>query len=1410
MKKRLLTLFVVLALVLTTIVMPVATIQAEELDDESLAVALEAAQEGTVLLKNSNNALPLAEGEKIALFGGAQRHMGNGTGTGWQINLKGSSIANANPDNVVDPYQAFSAASAEGKVKLYDALSQQYQTDVTYVPDDSMYVSASENADTAIIFIMRHTQSQKKREVTDWYLSDDEKAMLKTLNQKFDKVIAVLNIGGGMEVSWADDPEIGVDALILSMYAGEMGGTALADIMTGEVNPSGKTADTFAKTLNHYENIVAQNSSHEQDFEEDIFVGYRYFETFAKDEVMYPFGYGLSYTSFEFGTPTYKAENGKIIVSVDVKNTGSVAGKEVVQLYFSAPQKTQDGSVKLSKAAVELAGFKKTKLLAPYESETVTLSFDINEMASYDDMGLTGAKSAYVLEAGDYKVYVGNSVREAQSRLAGTYTQDKFKITEQLTQYLSPKNLSKQMIVGFDENGNIVPSYNTSPNDSSYTIATELVPSRAVGDGVFKDITFPDVLKGNATYEDLVGQMTIEEMASFNYGHANSSDIPSFARGLKSIGGSDEVTEKYQIPRADIANGYATTFPSMTMMACTWNLDLVKRWGTQLGREAASANVDIMGGPAMNVHRHPLNPRNCEYFSEDPYLSGEMVTTEAAGILPNGMTITLKHFAAYNIENSRTFGHAKVTERALREIYLPAFKKAFTTLSDYPLSTMTAYNKINGVYAGERTDLMRGILRDEWGFNGFALSDWGTRYDTDGAGNYISAQSVVAGVNVLKSHTDPAVFGPPAEQRILDAYEAGTLNRATLEQNTIEILKILAQLPCSKDIGKDEEEGGGEDVTDQTGNVAYGKTAMLSYYSTKDIFKNDWTANTISCVTDGQTNESFYNSNRGGITVDLGKVYNIKKVEVVYGKKSTNSSTYSNIRVLAAEDFNPMFLQEYTESEAPTHDSAIAAWRNEDANRSYGVLPAGSVGGGETVTIEKNGAARYIVLSKFNATSGIDVAEIRVYSDDADDRNTIIDVAPTSRIYASSQYKTSAGFFPLKNICDNNIETDWASNDDNANSKSRLIVDLGEAVPIYMIDFTVWGTSTLRSDFSFYVSNDNEGVNKTLVKSFDEATKGKINRLMLDSTQKYRYIIAETNTPPKNFCISELKVWTDSKYKKDNKIINLSNLADVTARTSFSGVPAGNITDMKPSTVWTSAQGQYNNENGEYVCIDLGTPRYLDSIGLITDVTTGKNGAVTNDEWLRTDFQIVASNEPITASSTDTILVNHSGVLAEGAGLSSSLCVFEVPDKFKDDEYRYVGIKKKPSALNGNVGQMMISSLDVYGKVADYESAFSPLTVSYDKTTKTLSTSFIARTSDPDSKYRLIYGLYGNDGSLISIVTEELSESNGAITSAEYANKVEKTVTLTDAQATAHSVKVFIWNGFGTVRPVVEDLLLEL
>ncbi len=1403
MKKSVISIILVLTLIFTTFVPAFA----DELEDESLAVALEAAQEGTVLLKNSNNALPLAKGESIALFGGAQRHMGNGTGTGWQINLKGSSIANSTPDDVVDPYMAFVQEDIDGDVKLYKALSEEYQKDVLYTPDDAMYVSASENADTAIIFIMRHTASQKKREVTDWYLTDDEKAMLKTLNQKFDKVIAVLNIGGGMEVSWADDPEIGVDALVLSMFGGEKGGQALADIMTGEANPSGKTADTFTKTLDHFENIVAQNSSHEQDFEEDIFVGYRYFETFAKDEVMYPFGYGLSYTDFSFGTPTYKAENGKITVSVDVTNTGDIAGKEVVQVYFSAPQKTQDGSVKLSKAAMELSGFKKTKLLAPNESETITISFDINEMASYDDMGLTGAKSAYVLEAGNYNVYVGNSVREAASRKAGTYTQESFKITEQLTQYLSPKNLTKQMIVGFDEDGNIVPDYNTSPNDTSYKISQEAVPTQAIGDGIFKDITFEDVLNGDATYEELVGQMTIEEMASFNYGHANSNDIPSFARGLKSIGGSDAVTEKYKIPRADIANGYATTFPSMTMMACTWNLELVKRWGNQLGQEAASANVDIMGGPAMNIHRHPLNPRNCEYFSEDPFLSGEMVTTEAAGILPNGMTITLKHFAAYNIENSRTFGHAKVTERALREIYLPAFKKAFTELSDYPLSTMTAYNKINGVYAGERTDLMRDILRDEWGFNGFALSDWGTRYDTDGAGSYISAQSINAGVNVLKSHTDPAVFGPPVEQRIYDAIEAGTLNRATLEQNTIEILKVLAQLPCSKNIVTEPDDDE-EIVTD--GNVAYGKTAMLSYYSSKDIFKNDWTANTISCVTDGHTSDSFYNSNRGGITVDLGKEYNIKKVEVVYGKKSTNSGTYSNIRVLCTDDFNPMFLQEYTESEASSHDSAIAAWRNEDTSRNYGILPAGTVGGGETVVIEKNATGRYIVLSKFNATSGIDVAEIRVYSDDADDGNTIVDVAPTSRIYASSQYKTSAGFFPLKNICDNNIETDWASNDDNADSKSRLIVDLGEEVPIYMIDFTVWGTSTLRSDFSFYVSNDNEGVEKTLLKSFDEATKGKINRLMPDSTQKYRYIIAETNTPPKNFCVSELKVWTDSKYKKDNKLINLSNLADATARSSYASDVPALVTDMSPKTVWSSAQGQYNNANGEYVCVDLGTPRYIDSIALITDVTTGINSAITDIEMLRTDFDIVASNELITANSTETILVNHTGTLAEGAGRSSSLCVFEVPDKFKDNQYRYVAVKKKPTALNGNIGQLMVASLDVYGKVSDYESAFSPITASYDAGSKKLTTSFIARTSNPNASYKLIYAFYGEDGSLLNVLLDDLSEANGAITAASYANKVEKELTLTDSQASAKTVKILMWNGTDTIRPVVEDVSVEL
>lgn len=1400
--KNVISVFLVIVLLFTAIV----PVSAGELDNVSLDIALEAAQEGTVLLKNSNNALPLGSGERIALFGGGQRYIGIGTGTGWQINGKGSSIANSNPDNVIDPYTAFKTKDSEGKITLYDELSQQYQSDISYTPDDGMYVASSENADTAVIIITRYTSSQKRREVTDWYLNDSEKAMLKTLNEKFNKVIAVLDVSSGMEVSWADDPEIGVDALILSMYGGEMGAVALADIMTGEVNPSGKTADTFAKTLNHYENIVAQNTSHEQDFEEDIFVGYRYFETFAKDEVMYPFGYGLSYTNFTFGTPSYTAENGKITVSVDITNTGDKAGKEVAQVYFSAPQKNIEGTVKLSKAAMELVGFKKTKLLAPNETETISVSFDINEMASYDDMGLTGAKSAYVLEPGNYNVFVGNSVREAATRLAGTYTQSTLKITEQLTQYLSPTNLSKQMIVGFDEGGNIVPDYNNDPNDKNYKISQEMVPVKAIGDGVFKGITFPDVLKGDATYEELVGQMTIEEMASFNHGHDNNSDIPAYARALQAVGGSDAVMEKYKIPTADIANGYATTFPSLTMMACTWNLELVFRWGSQLGREAAAANVDIMGGPGINIHRHPLNPRNHEYYSEDPYLTGEMVTSESLGILPNGMTITIKHFAAYNIENSRTFGHAKVTERALREIYLPAFKKAFTSLSDYPLATMTSYNRINGVYSGERTDLMRGILRDEWGFNGVALSDWGTRYDTDGQENYISAQSLNAGTNVLKSHTDPNIFGPPAEQRIYDAVEAGTLNRATLEQNTIEILKILAQLPCSKDIGKDES------VEETEKNVALNKSVMLSYYSTRDTFSNNWISGEANCITDGKTDTSFYSSNRSGITIDLGKEYNITKVEVVYGNKSANSGTYKNIRVHCATEFNPLFVQEYTESEAQSHNLLIDEWRNEDsAARNYGVLPEKrEVEGGETVEIQKNAVGRYINLAKYNATSGIDVAEVRVYSKDKDDGNTITDVLPTSRVYASSQYNTSAGFFPLKNISDNNIETDWASNDDSANSRSRLIVDLGEEIPVYMIDFTVWGTSTLRSDFSFYLSNDNEGVEKTLVKSFAEATKGKINRLMPDCTQKYRYIIAETNTPPKNFCISELKVWADSKYKKDNSLINLSDLADAYARSSYSSDVPGLVTDMSPKTVWSSAQGQYNNADGEYIYVDLGTPKMLDSIGIITDVTAGKNPAVTNDEWLRTDFDIVASNEPITAKSTETILVNHSGILAEGAGTSSNLCVFEVPDKYKNREYRYVGIKKKPTALNGNIGQMMIASLNIYGKVSDYESAFSPLTVKYDKSSKTITVSTVARTSKNDS-FKLLKAYYNNDDVLYKVGMEDISVENGDITALGYANTLTKTINLTaDEASNAAYAKIMLWNNLSDSEPIVECAKVDI
>ena len=416
--KALFTLFLASALLLCSLPLSANAYEHTEHTD----LALEAVSEGIVLLKNENNALPLAKNEKVALFGGGQVYTASTT-SGYQIGGGGSGWVSSVKGTPMGPSDALLGAQKEGKISVYEPLTQAYKNNASYVPTTAMYNDAAAFADTAIMFITRYSKEGADISTSEWALSSAELSMMKTLSTKFEKLVVLLNTPSVISTDWSlegNTQGVKVDALLACYMGGEKGAEGMKRILLGEANPSGKLTHTYAKDIYDYPTTATflENSEY-VNYTEDIYVGYRYFETFAKDKVAYPFGYGLSYTTFDIKTSNLNTENGRISVDVTVTNTGKVAGKEVVQIYYSAPQ-ANTGTAVLSKSAIALGDYAKTDLLAPGETQTIKLSYPISYMASFDDLGKTGKKNCFVLEAGDYCIFVGNSVRNISS--AGTYT----------------------------------------------------------------------------------------------------------------------------------------------------------------------------------------------------------------------------------------------------------------------------------------------------------------------------------------------------------------------------------------------------------------------------------------------------------------------------------------------------------------------------------------------------------------------------------------------------------------------------------------------------------------------------------------------------------------------------------------------------------------------------------------------------------------------------------------------------------------------------------------------------------------------------------------------------------------------------------------------------------------------------
>ena len=619
----------------------------------------------------------------------------------------------------------------------------------------------------------------------DFCLSEKEQEMVDIVKENFAKVIVVLNIGGMFDTSWfVDEPKI--QSALLALQGGMEGGLAAAELLLGEGNPSGKLVDTFAKTLEDYPSTYNFHESRDHvDYTDDIYVGYRYFETIpgAAEKVNYPFGYGLSYTTFDVETVSAVETDGQIHVQVKVTNTGSVAGKEVVQTYVSKPQGV------LGKPAKELVAFCKTRELLPGETQIISLRWKISAMASYDDLGKV-KKSAYVMEKGNYDFYVGTSVRDV-TRLAYTYTLDANVVTEQLTARLVPTSLEKRMLS--DGSFEALPQAESFDTDASVLepmdhrllegVAPQVrhVPGYQFCTGIPRngEHDLIDVYEGKITMDEFVAQLTVDELIHLLGGQPNMGVANTF--GLGNL-------PEYGVPSVMTADGpagvrineevgvYTTAFPCATLLASTWNPQIVEQVGCAGGEELKENNLGIWLTPAINIHRSPLCGRNFEYYSEDPFLTGTLAGAMVRGIQSNHVGACVKHFAFNNKETNRKNSDSRVSERAAREIYLKAFEMIIK--NEKPWSVMSSYNMVNGHRTSECRELLNDILRDEWGYDGMVTTDWwtcGEHYKETKAGNDLK-------------------MGNGYPERVKEAYDKGAITREEIEICVKRILGLILKI----------------------------------------------------------------------------------------------------------------------------------------------------------------------------------------------------------------------------------------------------------------------------------------------------------------------------------------------------------------------------------------------------------------------------------------------------------------------------------------------------------------------------------------------------------------------------------------------------------------------------------------
>ncbi len=768
-----------------------------ELADACRAVAAD----GIVLLKNEGGVLPIGGDTRLAVFGR----------TAWDY----FAVGYGSGGDVIPPYKkSLIDGLTELNVRLCPSLCAEYdawRAKKKNVPDEGYWghwpmsypempltedvvARAAEGSDMALVVIGRAAGEDRENllEKGSYYLTDTEERMLHLVAGRFSRVCAVVDAGNVMDMSWVEKYP-GIGAVVYAWQGGMEAGRALADVLTGRVTPSGKLTDTVARAYQDYPSSGSFGGEAFNNYTEDIYVGYRYFETFCPEKVLYPFGFGLSYTDLSLDAQA-RAEGDELILQVRVTNQGTAPGREVAQVYLCLPQG------KLGNPRKVLCAFRKTRLLAAGESEDMELRIHLPYFAPFDDSGVTGHKNCRVLEAGEYALEVGANVRDTKTAL--TFTRSETTVTASYTELMAPRpeNAFDRMV-----NKNGAPAYEKVPaaeKDLKAQILSCLPqPLRPVKEPV----RFEDVRAGRADAEAFVAQFTDSELDDITHGQGKMNSCYGTEGNAGAFGGVTDGLRARGLPAAITTDGPSGVrlrrtvglLPCGTAIASTFDPEAAQALYALVAKEMEVFDTQVLLAPGMNIHRDPLCGRNFEYYSEDPYLTGKVAAAAVRGIQSTGRSACPKHLCCNNQEKHRNRNDSRVSQRALREIYLRGFEIAVK--EGHPMCVMTSYNLVNGVWSHYNWELCQQLLRQEWGYDGMVITDWwmqdGESRECPGLTN--DAYRVRAQVDVLM----PGEVGHPGSngsRTAVPAISGGLLTRAEAQACALRVVRFLLRMPPAK------------------------------------------------------------------------------------------------------------------------------------------------------------------------------------------------------------------------------------------------------------------------------------------------------------------------------------------------------------------------------------------------------------------------------------------------------------------------------------------------------------------------------------------------------------------------------------------------------------------------------------